>query len=310
MKWHWGMLCPTRALRIALFCCCFAITAAEVSQAGMILASLVNGTVRKYDSVTGADLGIFASGFSSPSAIGYEPARANNGFVGSVYIADYNANLVRKYTTGGVFLGNFGSGYNGPEGIVVDSAGNVYVSNYGSSETRKFNSGGGLITAFNVGGNPEEIRIASNGDLLVNVYSGPNGGKVRRFTSAGTFVSDFATGLSNNLPLVVDSSGNAYVGEFGGSQRVMKYSPAGGLSIDSAALGFNIYGLAFNELGELLVARFNTTSTIYRYDQNLNLLNTFATTTSNFTHIGYIPEPSSALLLALALLGATRYRRQ
>lgn len=272
------------------------------SQAALILASFgATDEVRMFDSVTGADVGAFASGIADPSGIGFDPV---NGFV---YVADFNANNVLKYTTEGTLIGSFGTGLSGPDGLTVDSFGNVYVSNYLGFNVKKFDSFGNLVTTISTSGRPEGMGFATNGDLLVNIYTGTFGGTIRRYDSSGVFVNTFASGMTNPLGMAVDSAGNVYVTNFGAG-TVFKYSSSGTL-VDSATLGYNGYGLAINELGELLVSN-PSGPNIQRYDLDLNSLGTFATTATGPLYLAVVPEPSSTLLLVMGLGTLIVWRRR
>lgn len=266
-------------------------------KAASLLVSL-GPTVHRYDAASGFDQGSFASGFTAASGIGFDHV---NGFV---YVADFVANVVRKFDTSGAFLGNFGSGFTNPEDVAVDAAGAVYVSNYGASTVTKYNVAGALLTTLVVGGPPEGLGFATNGDLMVNHY----GGSVLRHN--GVSFSTFASGLTNNLPLAVDGSGNVYVAEYTGLKRILKYSSSGTL-LTSISAGFSSYGMDFNfETGELLVGNNVPGNAINRYDTSLNFLGVLATPSSNPKFMTVIPEPSRVLLLMLGITGLAMRRRR
>lgn len=265
--------------------------------ASTLLVSL-GTTVHKYDAATGADQGVFASGFSAASGIGFDPA---NGFV---YVTDYSANTVTKFDTVGNLIGSFGSGYSGPEGLVVDGAGNVFVANYNVSTVTKFNSSGTLLATLAVGGPPEGLDMASNGDLLVNNY----GGSILSHNGIG--FSTFASGLTNNLPLAVDEAGNVYVAEYTGLKRLLKYSSTGTL-LSSISLGYSSYGMTFNdETDELLVGNNVPGNAINRYNTSLGFLGTLTTPATPPKYMTVIPEPSRALLALIGMAGLALRRRR
>lgn len=292
-------------LSLLLLCAC--LFSAGPAWSAIILASFqATNEVRQYDSVSGTDLGVFASGFADPSGIAYD---AKN-FI--VYVADYSANSVSKYSTSGAFLGSFGSGFNNPEDVAVDALGNVYVANYGNFTVTKFSTAGTLLTTITLGGTSraEGLGFASNGDLLANIYTGTSGGKIQRYNATtGAFISTFATPGGNIAPMVVDASGNVYVAHLVGSNTLFKYSSAGTL-LTSASLGFGAGGLALNEAGDLLVSNTIPGNSINRYDSNLNFINAFASPASNPFYLGSIPEPSRALLLIFGLAGFALRRRR
>lgn len=115
---------------------------------------------------------------------------------GTLYIADYNNNRIRKVSNGVITTiagnGTFGfSGDNGaannaqlniPEGVAVDAAGNLYIADYGNHRVRKVSNG--IITT-----------VAGNGTPS---FSGDNGPA----TSAQ---------LYNPSGITLDAVGNVYV---------------------------------------------------------------------------------------------------
>jgi len=72
--------------------------------------------------------------------------------VGNLYVTNFNAHNVRKFSNQGVLVGTFGSGYSGsPESILFDKAGNFYVGAVdGDNDIRKFDAVGNPLVRFNV----------------------------------------------------------------------------------------------------------------------------------------------------------------
>src|SRR5581483_6582078 len=60
------------------------------------------GAIKKYDGITGAYLGDFATGLSSPADIVFDSA-------GNAYIAEYSVDRVSKFSKDGVFLQSYTS---------------------------------------------------------------------------------------------------------------------------------------------------------------------------------------------------------
>lgn len=175
---------------------------------------------------------------------------------GNVYVADYNNDLIRVITPGGVVSTLAGSAgvagsangtgtaasFNQPEGVAVDAAGNVYVADQGNELIRKIAPGGvvsnlagqagvtgmtngtGTAALFNI---PSAITLDSSG----NLYVADNGNHQIRMISPGAVVSTLAgSGVSGaaNGPcsiasfrtvggLAVDVSGNVYAADNGNS---------------------------------------------------------------------------------------------
>jgi hypothetical protein len=73
-------------------------------------------------------------------------------WVDNLYVTDFTANSVTKFTGSGTVVGEFGAGYNcKPESIVFDGAGNAYVGETGCSHALlKFDSYGNLLASFPV----------------------------------------------------------------------------------------------------------------------------------------------------------------
>lgn len=281
---------------------CSFVTAARSSLAAGVLLVSHQGVdeVHKYDAVSGASLGVFASGLNDPSGIGFD---SNNGFV---YVANYSGNTVHKYSATGADLGVFvSSGLSGPEAVLVDPTGNVYVSNYNNSTLTKYNSSGTLLDTFSLGGNPEGLSFAANGDLLVNYYGGNH---VRRFSPAGSDLGTFATTGGNPAGSVTDSFGNLYIAEYSGA-ALKTFSSSGGAPVDSLAPGYSPWGLAINETGQLLVSDL-LGNKIDRYDLSLNYIGLFANTAAYPNYMFIIPEPSRAVLLFFGLAGLLLRRRR
>jgi len=131
---------------------------------------------------------------------------------GNLFVADTNANRVRKVNTQGVITtiaGNGQGGFSGdgaaavnaaiqnPQDVAVDSVGNLYIAATGQNRVRKV-SPAGVISTF-----------AGNGSA---VYSGDGGPA----TSAG---------VGNPHSLALDAAGNLYI--LDNAARIRKVSPDG-----------------------------------------------------------------------------------
>ena len=196
---------------------------------------------------------------------------------GNIYIADTNNYRIRKITasTGIVttIAGNGQYGFSGDNGaatdasfgtvigIAVDSSGNVYFADGDNNRIRKVNATTGVITT--VAGNgtfgatgdtgpataatlgsPQDIAVASNGDIFISdSYNNTirkvtaSDGKINKIAGTGTanYTGDTGAALSAtlNFPngLALDSSGNLYIADTGNSV-IRKIT---GLNIDTVA---------------------------------------------------------------------------
>jgi sugar lactone lactonase YvrE len=131
--------------------------------------------------------------FSSPKGIAIDPK-------GTMYVADYGNNVIKKVTADGIVTLFAGSGvaghaqglgkaaqFNKPVGITVDNTGVVYVSEEGSQELRKITPEGAVT------------NLAGTGDQQPGLVDGP--GITARF--------------SNPRGLAVDKDGILYLADTG-----------------------------------------------------------------------------------------------
>ncbi|ANJ73375.1 hypothetical protein K6V72_19225 [Ralstonia insidiosa] len=199
-----------------------------------------------------------AASFSSPIGITFDST-------GNLYVVDTSGNTIRKITPAGVVTTLAGSGAVGsadgigtaatfwqPYGVAIDGAGNLYVTDVANQKIRKITPAGvvttlagsgtvgatdgpGALATFNL---PRGIAVDNNGYVYVAEQSGC---KIRKITPAGV-VSTLAGSPASNcghadgtgtaaifqgpVALALDSNGNLYVAEFGGSD-VRKVTPAG-----------------------------------------------------------------------------------
>ena len=117
-----------------------------------------------------------------------------------LYVLQWQGNgRVRRYQLDGTYMGEFTSvGVNESIGLDWDAAGNLYVSSFNGGTNgyvRKFDTSGDDLGKFIETGlqGPTNIWFDNTGNLFVNDWQG---GAVRKFGSDGTFISNFASGLS------------------------------------------------------------------------------------------------------------------
>ena len=133
---------------------------------------------------------------------------------GNLYIADTGNNVIRE-VSGGVIstiAGNGTAGYSGdsghatsaelntPTGLGMDASGNLYIADSGNVAIRKVTNG--VITTFAGGGPGSEGGVCGTDTL----------------SDANPYVFTIPTGVA------FDKSGNLYVADTGGNQRVFKIS--------------------------------------------------------------------------------------
>jgi len=157
--------------------------------------------------------GMSGDGGPATAATFYSPNGLAIDGVGNIYVADINANNVRKISASGIIstiagvggLGPLGDGgpataahVGSPNGIVLDQGGNIYISDFSGNRVRKINPAG-----------------------IISTYAG-NG--------SGTYAGDGgpATNASIYRPggICLDHWGNLYIADDGNS-RIRKVDPSG-----------------------------------------------------------------------------------
>lgn len=193
-------------------------------------------------------------------------------------------------TAGGFDAYRTSATFNLPRYPAFDSAGNMYVSEWSGHRVRKItpdgtvttlagngtagaSNGQGTLASFN---SPGRVAIAPNNDLYLSDFYNQ---RIRKITSGGlvsTFAGSGITGFANGVGtaasfngpgcVVMDASGNLYVGDFYNS-AIRKITSAGTVSTfagcgsasfaegnGSSAAFNNLHQIAFDNQGNLLVA--------------------------------------------------------
>ncbi|MCB0457934.1 MAG: T9SS type A sorting domain-containing protein [Flavobacteriaceae bacterium] len=195
----------------------------------MLVSGLNSQAIHQYNSITGADEGIWAN-------IPGKPTRMKIGPDGYLYVLQWDTNSkVLRFELDGTPLGEFtNTGVTQSIGLEWDSSGNLYVSSYGLGVVQKFNTLGQDQGVFISGlSGPTDIWRDSNssGDFLINQW---NGNKVRRYDSNGNFIGDF-------IPSIIQPEGHAYlpngnllIGSAGTADKIIEYQSNGTLVGDFA----------------------------------------------------------------------------
>jgi hypothetical protein len=122
-----------------------------------------------------------------------------------------------------------------PAGVAVDSSGSPYLEDWNMNWIMKFSSGGTYQSMFEAIQTPDGLDSPNDIDFdtsdnlyLTNSY----GDRIQKYTSAGTFISQFGTAGSNkgemNGPqgVAVDNNGNVYVMD-AYNNRIQKFRQGG-----------------------------------------------------------------------------------
>ncbi len=173
---------------------------------------------------------------------------------GNVFLVDSTNSRVQRFTGNGTFSlawGTLGAGagqLTGPNAVAVDSAGGVYVTELANHRVSKFSSSGVFDRTWGLG---------------VDSGSGTAGPEVCTAAEApcfGGFTAGTPGAFVNPRGVAVDATGNVFVSEFFGQQRVQKFTSAGAFvtAWGSPGAGSGQFArpvqLAVNSFGEVYVA--------------------------------------------------------
>jgi sugar lactone lactonase YvrE len=225
------------------------VTVRKITPTGVVTTLAGNPGSPSYSDGTGT-----AAGFSDPRGIAIDS-------VGNVYVADTDANTIRKITPAGLvttlagtpgIVGGTADGagaaarFSAPWGIAADTAGNLYVTDSGNSTIRKITPAGLVTTLAGEAGAsgtvdgigtasefslPKGIAIDPSGNLYVADNSGD---AIRKITPAGV-VTTLATKLASNAQnsfndngVTIGNSGDVYMAD--STSTIRKITPAGAVT--------------------------------------------------------------------------------
>jgi len=191
---------------------------------------------------------------------------------GFVYVTDYQASRVDKFTDTGQFVlswGSEGTGpgqFIGPWGITADAAGQVFVTNYvwweRHCEIEVFTSEGAFLSEFGPPGTgPGELNqavgvaVSPSGTVYVASYGG-----VMTYDRSGSFLGAVGAGVlsSRALGVALDPVGNVFVSEYDGF--IYKFGPTGNLLLRFGGEGtdpglfMGPIGIAIDGAGNVYIA--------------------------------------------------------
>jgi sugar lactone lactonase YvrE len=182
------------------------------------------GIVRTFAG-TARTAGFAGDGGAAASALLNTPLRMAVAQDGSVYIADFNNNRVRKVDPNGIISTVAGGGgeLNQPAGLAFDAAGNLYIADFGSNRIFRLDPTGALAvlagsgTAGSLGDNgqavsaqlngPTDVAVAGDGGLFivdqlnnkVRFVAPAAGGTVAPTSTIWTVLGDGTPGFADGL---------------------------------------------------------------------------------------------------------------
>ncbi len=170
-----------------------ALTALAADGHGQLfIGNSTTGAIMLYDSSGNLLNPALVTGLHNPSKIVLDGS-------GNLYVANHGNGTIGKYTTNGVALNPaLISGLSGGVTITLalDGTGHVLTASwqaFGQGVVGEYTTSGDTVNASLISiGDPADIEVSQNGDLMVLIY----GGNVEEFTPTGALVNDsFVSGL-------------------------------------------------------------------------------------------------------------------
>jgi DNA-binding beta-propeller fold protein YncE len=199
-----------------------------------------NGRVQKFtqtgvfQSKWAAVGGTAPAGTPRPGTL-YQPEGITIDEAGNVYVADTSNARVVKFTSGGVYVTQWGGSgpapgqFAQPRGIDVDASGNVYVADSGNNRIQKFTSTGAFLLGWTGVSGPGGVVIDNSGAVVVGATFDY---QIAKFTQAGAPISRWGTRgtgdgqLDRPRGVDVDAAGNVWVAD-SYNNRIQEFSSSG-----------------------------------------------------------------------------------
>jgi tripartite motif-containing protein 71 len=193
----------------------------------VVVSDMDNSTIKKY-----TNDGTFLWAKSG----GYKPYDLAVGPDGTIYLPDFQKNVVKVLTAAGADAGSFGSGQlSNPRGIHVDADGSIWVVSRGTGKIAHFSAGGSLLGSFGSSGTGD-AQLAQAAGLVTNdsyiFVADQSANRIKIWQKNGTFVGSYGgggTGLGRfqgPIGLDIGPNGALYVIEFTG-ERIQEFTIGG-----------------------------------------------------------------------------------
>ena len=155
---------------------------------------------------------------------------------GDLYVADFENDCVRKFSSSGILLGSFGeygtepNQLNGPRDIAIGQDGSIYVAEFGNARVQKFSSGGSSLGIWDndSGISLNAIAIGADNSVYVAEYA-----RIIKLSSNCAFVQAWGTNgtqagqLGGVMGLAVSPDGNHVYASEWANARIQKFSSGG-----------------------------------------------------------------------------------
>lgn len=128
---------------------------------------------------------------------------------GTIYVADYGNNAIRKITSAGFVSTIHGTSLKNPSGVCLDASGNLYVADSGHGSIVKIEPGGNVSTVVSGLKTPRDVVIDKTGNFYVT-DQGSN--TVKRISPNGVITTLPGT-FNSPIGLTLDGLGNLYVAD-------------------------------------------------------------------------------------------------
>jgi len=237
------------------------------SQGALLVTSRFTDEVLRYDPVSGAFLGVFASGggLDNPVGLTFAPD-------GDLYVASGETDEVLRFDgTSGAFLGAFGGGgLSAPRQLNFGPDGFLYVASGATNQILRFDAASGtFVGVFASGGGlngPTSFTFGPDGDLYVGSVLND---RIKRYDGeTGVFLGDFVTSnVDGPHDLAFGPDRKLYVTN-AFNRRIVRFDAVTGAFVDNFITDLQLsapLGLCWDDAGDLLVVN-QGGNEVRRYD--------------------------------------------